>query len=329
MLLKTELANILGYQGELGYEAEYPLLEVPVRVRSNNVQVMKNAGVALGHWQNCKMDKKENFPELTVDIILQETDSGPPPDEYKFTHRYRDGIYLASCGDNLLLALRNSGKAIAYVTNDLLENVAAFNWFVVEALSLFLVTYGRRVPIHASAVTNGDISIAFIGNSGAGKSSLAYTFLKSGFGLLAEDVIYMGMGDDFKVWGNSTRIHLLPDAINLFPELEGRIPIKRPNGKVKIQIPISEFSNPEPVFAVDNMYICVIEPNHLNNKSYIKPVSREYVSNFIMSSLEPGFNLEFENLKESMDKLLCCNLYLLTAGKNLADIPDMMLELDN
>jgi hypothetical protein len=322
--------DILGYQGNLDHERIYPLLGVTVKIRSNDVKIIKNADIALGHWNNAGNDFDVDNSNLCLDIILQEeAEINSSGEEHLFIHRYRDDIYLANCDKNILVAFRNAGKGLAYVTEGLVNDIQGFNWFVVEALSLFLVTYRRRVPVHASAVTNGKLAVAFMGKSGAGKSSLAYVFMKHGFDLLAEDVIYFGMEDDFRIWGNSTKIHLLPDAIKLFPELSNCVPVKRPNGKIKIQVPVNDVGKIKPVHCVKNIDICLLKPDRNSRDSRIEPITPDYLRDYLLSSLEPGFNIELDSLMISMEKLLKQRLYLLTVGSDIDAVPDLVSEIQD
>src|ERR1700761_774974 len=56
--------------------------------------------------------------------------------------------------------------------------------------TLFIVLCQQRglLPIHASAITNGNGVIAFVGRSGHGKSSLAAHLAQRGFSVVGDDV---------------------------------------------------------------------------------------------------------------------------------------------
>src|SRR6185437_15564144 len=56
--------------------------------------------------------------------------------------------------------------------------------------SLFAVLCHQRglLPLHASAVATGEGAIAFLGSSGAGKSSLAAFLARAGYRVLADDI---------------------------------------------------------------------------------------------------------------------------------------------
>lgn len=71
------------------------------------------------------------------------------------------------------------------------------------------------LPLHASAVELRDGScVAFTGLSGAGKSSLAAHFARSGHRLVADDVCVLTERNGwYSVWPGPSRIKLAPDAL--------------------------------------------------------------------------------------------------------------------
>ena len=299
---------------------------IPVRFRSNHPLVIERASAALGHWNRLPEELLVYAACVSVDIVVQELDSETIPDQYEFLHRYHGDTYLASHGENLLTVQRSAGKGIAFVTRGLLDNESAFAWFVVEALALLLVTWSHRVPVHAAAVTKGDRAIAFLGRSGAGKSTLTYACLQRGFGVLSEDAIYVGTESDYRIWGNAAKVHLMPDASNLFPELRGREPRLRADGRPKIAVSIADIDKNAIVHQVRSVTVCLIEPNHVHEGSSLEPVTREEVREVILSTLEPGFDIQGERVQVALDRLLSRDAYRLSVGHDLGAATELLTE---
>lgn len=310
----------------LKYECEFPVLGKPVRFRTNYHHAMRSINSILQHWNNLPEELCAGNTGLTVDIVILDIASRNIPDTFDFQYRYDGSRRVGSCGENLLIADSNKGKAIAYVTPELLANELAFAWFTVESLALFLVTASSRVPFHASAVTRGKRGFAFIAKNGMDKSSLAYACLKGGFGLLAEDVIYVGTEPNYKIWGNATNIKLLPDTVHLFPELgdlEQRI---HPNGELKISIPLADINGGGTVLQTESVSVCLLQPDYENKQSSLQTITPDYVREYIFSSGEPLYNLHPDELPVALEHLLDGEAYCLRVGHDLNRTAELLMD---
>ena len=316
---------MLGYQEILVYEDEYPVLGIPVRFRSNNQLVIDSVNFALGYWDKLPNELCERNTSYTVDLITRLPVDKAVPNQSLINHEITADTYSASFGGNQWSADRKMGKALALLMYDTEVKNGRVVAAIAESLALFLVNWSHRIPIHASAVSIRNHAIAFIGRSGAGKSCLAYACVRRGFDLLSEDTIYVGLESDYRFWGKVTKVHLLPETINLFPELVGRKTELR-YGKLKIAVSLSDI-NCTQVLHAPTITVCLIEPNHKNQQSLLEPVSSEYVREVILSSLEPGFDLDLKRLNIGLDRLLCRNTYRLKVGYDLNATTDLLLNL--
>ena len=79
------------------------------------------------------------------------------------------------------------------------------------------------------------------GDSGAGKSSLAFAGARSGWTFTCDDATHLlFQRDDRMVVGHCHQFRLRDSGAQLFPELEGRAITPRTTGKPSIEIPTSE-----------------------------------------------------------------------------------------
>ena len=296
-----------------------------VLYRSNNAQVISRLQACFGNWGSLPESMVRNDGELQADIVVLDTRCRPPPTSYDFSYDLDDSEFKAEYLDNRIYVDRSSGRAIAHVTLDLFENGPAFDWFVLEPLTYMLVN-ASRVPFHASAVARGNHAVALIGRSGAGKSSLAFACVRLGASLLAEDVVYVGVGDDRHVWGHANRIHLLPDSTALFPDLAGQQPKARPNGKSAITVLLGNSDRYRAALYADCITACVLYPDHANARSSIVPLQRTRVRNMLTGS-EPVYELETKNFPEALDRLLERQPYLLRVGSDIGSAAGLVMDL--
>jgi hypothetical protein len=122
---------------------------------------------------------------------------------------------------------------------------AFFACLLGPALSYALIRQGLE-PLHATACVRGDVAIAFMGESGRGKSTLAAAFLRAGFDLLTDDqLVLMRSGDRYIA-------HPGPPQLKLFPEIARDVlgmnasatPMAATSGKHVFPIPVNHQGQP-------------------------------------------------------------------------------------
>lgn len=214
--------DALGHTAVLDQRAEFPLLGVPLELRSNSEALIAAAERAFGGWRDLAPELIAPMAPCVVNLIVQPLEGVAAPRAHEaspFVQRIHSHCFLASDGVNLLTAQYDQGRALGFIVPELLANEARLRYNVLEELGLLLVTQHDRVPIHTGAVALNGLAILLAGRSTAGKSTLCYACVRDGFRLLAEDVVYVSRRHGVRLWGVPWHMHLLPDAARFFPEL--------------------------------------------------------------------------------------------------------------
>src|SRR4029079_16036214 len=99
-----------------------------------------------------------------------------------------------------------------YVTPELVGERAHFRYGMIEALTFMLASDLDRHPLHAAVVVRNGSALLLHGASGTGKSTLAYAAARAGLRSLSEEVVYLQLEPEFRVWGLPGRLHLPGDA---------------------------------------------------------------------------------------------------------------------
>jgi hypothetical protein len=107
-----------------------------------------------------------------------------------------------------------------------------------QALSFALIKQGFE-PLHATVVSIDGGAVAFLGESGYGKSSLGASFVQAGHQILTDDLLVLSERD-----GRFTA-HPGPPRIKLYPEVAGIVLPSHPRGTpigktTKLVIPLDE-----------------------------------------------------------------------------------------
>jgi hypothetical protein len=162
--------------------------------------------------------------------------------EWHVDHRTDGHVYAVSTPDSVAFADLRRAEAVAFVGPRMLSEPRAIRRDLVEGLSLAMATGGRGYcTVHAAGVARSGLGIGLLGPAGAGKSTLTMAAARRGFDVFAEDAIYARAGaEGLEFWGLPWIQRLLPDAMELFPELEGARPMLQANGESKLEVDLDE-----------------------------------------------------------------------------------------
>lgn len=116
-------------------------------------------------------------------------------------------------------------------------SLATFQTYLLgHVLSFALLRQGIE-PLHATVVAGGGGAIGFVGDCGAGKSTLAAAFVRAGYGLLTDDLLALREERGrFLAHPGPPRIKLFPDvAADLLPAPRG-VPMNHVTPKLVIPL---------------------------------------------------------------------------------------------
>jgi hypothetical protein len=217
---------------ELPLRRLYHPLGFSIEVITNSEEVLVAAEESWGGLRGAFRE-----PALELRIALGEGRSGlcPPPPVYR-----GQGHLLSIVADsqNFAVCDREQGFAFAWVDRDAVERRAYLRYHFLEAIALSLLASSYVTLLHAACVELAGHGVLLCGNSGAGKSSLAFACARAGWRYISDDASYLvRKGGGRLVVGNSHQVRFRPSAIELFPELEGLSITPRAAGKPSIELP--------------------------------------------------------------------------------------------
>lgn len=135
------------------------------------------------------------------------------------------GTYLGLFyGDGVRFAVERAGREVwaDWPENYTLED--ACTYLVGPVMGLLLRLRGT-VCLHSSAVAMDGRAIALVGAPGAGKSTTAAVFARSGFPVLSDDIVALAdKGTSFFVQPGYPRVNLWPDSVLELFGSEGALP---------------------------------------------------------------------------------------------------------
>jgi hypothetical protein len=216
---------------ELPLRRLYHPLGFSIEVITNSEEVLAAAEESWGGLRKAFCE-----PELELRIGLGEGRSGvcPPSPVYR---GQRHLLSIVADSQNFAVCDRERRFAFAWVGRDTVEREAYLRYHFLEAIALSLLASSYVTPLHAACVELAGQGVLLCGNSGAGKSSLAFACARAGWRYVSDDASYLvRKGGGRLVVGNSHQVRLRPSAIELFPELEGLSLTPRAAGKPSIEL---------------------------------------------------------------------------------------------
>jgi hypothetical protein len=224
MPTRNQAHDPLLYDFEMPLRATYHPLGFSVEFVTNSHEVLEAAQESWGHFQ-------KTFPGPLLQICVGVLDEGPGTCADAPSVRARRSL-MARVADahNYSMSDVNNGFAFAWLTRATVANKAYLRWYFIEGITWDLLE-PYLTPVHAACVRKDDTGILLCGDSGAGKSSLAYACALKGWSYLTDDSCCIVRGDEERiVIGNPYQIRFRTSAATLFPELNDRCPTRRENG---------------------------------------------------------------------------------------------------
>jgi hypothetical protein len=191
---------------------------------------------------------------------------------------------------NFVVCDLREGRSFGWVTRSTANSPLYMRYHVLEAAALSMIASLRAVPLHAACVSLQNRGMLLCGDSGAGKSSLAFACARAGWTFTSDDSTYIPLNrNDRMVVGNSHQIRFRPSGIELFPELEGRAVTPRAAGKPSIEIPTAQF--PELSTADSAAVEHIVFLNRCDGESpQLVPIARKWLmhwfSRYLITSVD-------------------------------------------
>ena len=228
---KSGMGDPLLCDFDLPLRQVYHPLGLSVEITTNSEGVLSAADLSWGLFH-----KMFSFPPVRLRIgVLEPGDEAPPP--VPVYRSQQNLVSLVGNQNNFAVCDLNQGFAFAWLTATAVKDRAYLRYHFLEATTLVLLMSRYLTAIHAACVARNGKGVLLCGQSGAGKSSLAFACARRGWTYISDDSSCLIRGRaDRTVVGNSHQIHLRESARHLFPELAQQPLTRRINGEMAIAL---------------------------------------------------------------------------------------------
>ncbi len=255
----------------LPYERQFYPYGFPLRIKSNSRQVLAAAEESWGDLQ-----RRFTTAPLKLRCLVSESASEclPPPPVV----RAQSNLFVSVAdAENFCSCDLAAGFASAWVTKAVVADTEYFRYHIIEALAYSLLDSLHLVAIHAACVALQGHGVLLAGDSGAGKSSLAYACARRGWTYCSDDASSLvRLGTGRSVLGTPRAFRFRETVADLFPEFKGMEESRRGNGKPTIEVRTADL--PEIRTALESRVDHIVFLNRCETTrghAQLVPVSRE------------------------------------------------------
>ncbi len=220
------------------------------------------------------------------------------------------GHLLAMQADqnNFAICDLDRGFAFSWLTPATARDHEFVRYFFLDTIVQVLVWQTRLTPrIHASCVARDGRGVLLCGESGAGKSCLAYACARRGWSFITdESTALVRDSQDRIALGKPRQMHFRDTAAEIIPELQGRLAMRNAVGKISIEVHTADLPG------IRTAFQCKVAAVVFLNRQAGGPARLVRLSGEdAFSRLEPGLPLFQEPLHEKNRAAL---RYLVAAG---------------
>ncbi len=234
----------------------YPL-GYAVEIMTNDPAVLEAAQESFGHSRPCR---KASALNIRIGVVFKDGAVCPAePTRREYSHLYT----LVADADNQAVIDLKTLQNFTWVTHKTAENTTYVRHNFLEKVVYLLLGAYVVTDIHAACVSNHGKGVLLFGDSGAGKTTLAYACARAGWTYTSDDTSYLiNESNPARVIGHSHRARFRPTARELFPELISKQISPRLEGKPSIEVPTAELPiiSSAPEATVD--FIVYLRRNH-------------------------------------------------------------------
>jgi HPr Serine kinase C-terminal domain len=280
----------------------YPL-GFAVEISTNSAEVLVAAEESWGHFRKIF---SESPVRIDVGVIADDSKECPPAPGCRAR-----GNLLTTIADakNYVVSDLNRGFAFAWLTQAAVEHRAYLRYYFLEATALTLLDALYLTPLHAACVEIESQGVLLCGESGAGKSSLAFACARKGWKYLSDDSSAMVRKRKGRVVvGNPHQMRFRESAIELFPELREQRVTPRFTGKMAIELATSTLPEIETITECQVDYIVFLNRREPEPPS-LRPLPKGIASQYFQQCIFLGDTEAQQAQKSSLNNLLTASVF--------------------
>jgi hypothetical protein len=228
--------DAFGYGVELPLETKVNALGFPLRVVTNSEDVVTATKQSWDGFPQLFTDHALEFRIVVSDNELAERPSGIVRGAQKHL------MTAISDAENYAVCDLDRGFAFFWLAPATARDKDFFRRYYLNNLIEVMLWHSRLTMIHASCVARNGRGVLLCGESGAGKSCLSFSCARRGWTFIGDDsALLVRRSKPLMVLGGPRDVHFRPTALEILPELEGKLAPLNASGKLRLQMLTNAF----------------------------------------------------------------------------------------
>jgi hypothetical protein len=225
-----------GYGVEMSLETVVNALGFPVRVITNSEDVITATKQSWSGFPRLFTDYTLEFRIVVSDNELAERPSGIVRGAQKHL------MTAISDADNYAVCDLDKGFAFFWLAPATARDKDFFRRYYLNNLIEVMLWHSHLTMIHAACVARNGRAVLLCGESGAGKSCLSFFCARRGWTFIGDDgASLVRRSKPPMVVGGPRDVHFRPTALEILPELEGKLVPLNASGKLGLQMLTNAF----------------------------------------------------------------------------------------
>ena len=202
-----------------------------LEITTNSQDVLAAAEESWGHCQQLFSEPPVQFRIGVAKGVSEECPPNPT------CRAWGNLLSIVGDGENFVTCDMAQGSTFGWFTPATIESRAYFRYYFLEPGTWMMLGPRYLTPIHGACVKLVGKTILLCGDSGAGKSSLAFACARRGWTFLSDDAINLVRNhEDRFVIGNPYSMRFREESVELFPELREQRVAPRATGDMAIEV---------------------------------------------------------------------------------------------
>ena len=232
------MADPFQREAQLHLQSTYYPLGFPLHLKTNCEDIVR---AAEENWGGASKLFDEVPFELRV--IVSPGTASPAPPVY---HSQEYLMTAISDAENFAVCDYTKNLAFCRLTETTAKRRHFVAYYYLKALINYAFAQLYLTPVHAACVAWNGRGVLLCGESGAGKTTLAYACIRKGWTYISDNESWLVRAAPGNLLvGDSRRIRFREDAVSLFPELQDKPRQQDATGKWKIEITMPAASSCE------------------------------------------------------------------------------------